>query len=179
MGTAAAVTVGAQAAAAEPSVLAEADHQTHGVAAAAADERRAEQRGWAWPLWALLVILVAAGMGLLLGNTLGSREGSLFPDLAGGATQARPTIVIGTRPTAVPPVVEVASPPVIASPVAKTPAQEEDEYVVEAGDSLRSIAQQELGDDELWMRLYERNRDVIGPNPNALQPGMRLRIPRD
>ena len=27
--------------------------------------------------------------------------------------------------------------------------------------------------------IGERNRDVIGPNPNALQPGMRLRVPRD
>jgi nucleoid-associated protein YgaU len=42
---------------------------------------------------------------------------------------------------------------------------------------LRTIAEQQYGDQALWQKLYQANTDVIGNNPDALQPGMRLRIP--
>jgi nucleoid-associated protein YgaU len=42
---------------------------------------------------------------------------------------------------------------------------------------MRSIAQQVYGDPALWPRIYDANRDVIGPNPDSLQAGTRLRIP--
>ena len=51
------------------------------------------------------------------------------------------------------------------------------DYVVEAGDTLRSIALERYGDSEQWTRIYQANRALIGPNPDALQTGMRLRIP--
>jgi len=141
-----------------------------GARAEAAAERRRK-----WVLWPWLLILAAAGLGLVLGNALGSRETGLFGG-SGGTTAARPTIVIAARPASSPVAVAAGSPSPMGSPVTGRP---DEEYVVEVGDSLRSIAQRLYGDDELWSRVYERNRDVIGADPNALRPGMRLRIPRD
>ena len=52
-------------------------------------------------------------------------------------------------------------------------------YVVQAGDSLSIIAQRTMGDGLAWPRIYELNRSVIGPNPQALRAGMELRIPQE
>jgi nucleoid-associated protein YgaU len=51
------------------------------------------------------------------------------------------------------------------------------EYVVQPGDTLRSIARDEYGDPEQWPRVYDANRDVIGSDPDTLRAGTRLRIP--
>jgi nucleoid-associated protein YgaU len=51
------------------------------------------------------------------------------------------------------------------------------DYVVQPGDTLRSIAEREYGDATQWPRIYDANRDVIGPDPDALQAGMQLRLP--
>lgn len=50
--------------------------------------------------------------------------------------------------------------------------------VVKRGDSLSLVAQRELGDPERWKDLYAANRDVVGPDPNTVYVGMRLRVPR-
>jgi hypothetical protein len=54
--------------------------------------------------------------------------------------------------------------------------------VVGSGDSLWSIAAARLGPhastvavDEEWRRLYARNRSVVGPDPDLIHPGTRLR----
>lgn len=52
-------------------------------------------------------------------------------------------------------------------------------YVVRAGDNLSAIARRTMGDGLAWPRIYELNRSVIGPNPQALRAGMELRIPQD
>ncbi len=49
--------------------------------------------------------------------------------------------------------------------------------VVKRGDSLSAIAARELGDVEAWRALYEANKDVVGPDPNEIYAGMRLRVP--
>lgn len=49
--------------------------------------------------------------------------------------------------------------------------------VVGKGDTLSTIAQKELGDLQKWKALYEANVDVIGPNPDIIYKGMRLRLP--
>ena len=136
------------------------------------------------PLWKNLwlvgavVLLVAAVIGIAVGASLGSRQGG--PLSAEGAAGGRPTIVVGTvSPAASPAAVAAASPSTAPSPAVGTavvPAGST-EYVVQPGDTLRSIAQDQYGDATLWPRIYDANRDVIGPNPDALVAGTKLQIP--
>jgi nucleoid-associated protein YgaU len=85
---------------------------------------------------------------------------------------SRPTFVIGT------PVRQVPS----GSPLpAQTPAPADshpDSHTVASGDTLRVIAEKVYGDANLWPRVYDANRDAIGSDPDALQSGTVLRIPR-
>lgn len=50
-------------------------------------------------------------------------------------------------------------------------------YTVEAGDSLRAIADKVYGAGKVWTRIHEANRDQVW-DPNTIQPGQVLRIPR-
>jgi len=50
-------------------------------------------------------------------------------------------------------------------------------YTVESGDNLSAIAQQELGDANRWREIYELNKDVIGDDPDLIQPGTELKLP--
>ena len=71
--------------------------------------------------------------------------------------------------TDTPPLFEFASPSVPPS-----------EYIVQAGDSLSAIAGKVYGDvsPAAWKRLYEVNKEQIGPNPAVLRVGMRLAVPQ-
>ena len=48
--------------------------------------------------------------------------------------------------------------------------------IVQHGDTLATIAQRELGDASKAAELHDRNRDLLGDDPNALYAGLRLRI---
>jgi nucleoid-associated protein YgaU len=48
---------------------------------------------------------------------------------------------------------------------------------VDSGDGLSNIAKQELGDANRWREIYDLNKDVIGENPDLIQPGMELKLP--
>ena len=52
-------------------------------------------------------------------------------------------------------------------------------YEVRAGDSLSAIARNFYGNGSelFWRRIFDANRDVIGPDPNLIRPGQRLTIP--
>ena len=50
-------------------------------------------------------------------------------------------------------------------------------YVAKKGDSLSVIARRSLGATSLWLPLYELNVAVIGPDPNKLPTGTKLRLP--
>jgi uncharacterized protein YidB (DUF937 family) len=50
-------------------------------------------------------------------------------------------------------------------------------YVVVAGDSLSKIAKKQYGDANQWKRIFEANRDQI-KNPDLIQPGWKLKIPK-
>lgn len=52
-------------------------------------------------------------------------------------------------------------------------------YRVRAGETLSLIARRTMGDGNAWPRIYELNRSLIGPNPEAIAEGMELRIPQD
>jgi len=49
-------------------------------------------------------------------------------------------------------------------------------HVVKKGDTLSKIAEQYYGDEMLYKKIFEANRDVI-KNPDLIQIGWKLRIP--
>ena len=51
-----------------------------------------------------------------------------------------------------------------------------DLYVVQDGESLWKIAKKVYGQGNLWGEIWDANRDVL-PTPDAIQPGLTLRIP--
>jgi len=72
------------------------------------------------------------------------------------------------------PVTSRATPTPVAEgkvPPARTPL-----YTVRRGDTLSGIAVRNKVPDG-WALLYERNKDVIGPDPNLIYAGQRLRAP--
>lgn len=75
-------------------------------------------------------------------------------------------------PTTPPP----STPPPTTPPPSEPPDAEDGVYVVKAGDYLSKIATT-LKIEGGWQKLYEINKDVIGPNPNLIQPGMKLALP--
>jgi cell wall-associated NlpC family hydrolase len=58
-----------------------------------------------------------------------------------------------------------------------TPDAHTRKYIVEAGDTLFSIASKLLGDGNKWHDIYNANKGTIGPNPAIIKPGMKLVIP--
>ena len=105
---------------------------------------------------------------------LGSRGSPLAST---GTAGGRPTIVVATPAAAPAPSVSVVpSPsPTVAGGVGVASSTT---YVVQPGDTLRSIAQEQYGDASQWPQIYDANRDVIGPDPDALIAGTTLTIPR-
>lgn len=50
-------------------------------------------------------------------------------------------------------------------------------HTVKRGESLASIAKEQLGDMSRWREIYELNKQMIGPNPNLVLPGQKLHLP--
>lgn len=50
-------------------------------------------------------------------------------------------------------------------------------YTVVQGDCLWNIARRIYGDGDLWTKIYEANKTVIGGNPNLIYAGQVLTIP--
>ena len=50
-------------------------------------------------------------------------------------------------------------------------------HVVVRGDWLSKIAQRYYGDMRKWPVIFEANRDIIGENPNLIEPGQRFLVP--
>ncbi len=143
----------------------------HGNEAAAAQSQAPAGPRFRWPL---LVALVTAGLlGLALGAGVVLRGRSLGPSAASGGA-SRPTFVIGA--SASPRAVASPSPQLAASPSPPSPPSAS-EYVIQPGDTLRSIAQDVYGAADQWPRIYDANRELIGADPDTLQTGTRLRIP--
>jgi LysM repeat protein len=51
-------------------------------------------------------------------------------------------------------------------------------YTVQKNDSLYLIAKKIYGNGNLWNKIYEANKKLIGKNPNKIQVGMKLVIPK-
>jgi|SRR5215469_9438398 len=52
-------------------------------------------------------------------------------------------------------------------------------YTVKPGDTLSEIALHFYGDgtEPSWRRIYDANRQLIGPDPDLIKPGQQLVIP--
>ena len=52
-------------------------------------------------------------------------------------------------------------------------------HIVQPGENLTVIARVYYGPDHAshWITLYNFNRELIGENPDIVQPGMELKIP--
>lgn len=57
------------------------------------------------------------------------------------------------------------------------PQADANAYTVQAGDSLSKIARKLGGSTRDWKAIYAANRDVIGKNPNLIEPGQVLKLP--
>ena len=114
------------------------------------------------------MLILAALVGVYFGASIALRGRSLStPPTSDNA--ARPTFVVATSPSPSPAPSQSPSPSL---------ATTSDEYVVQPGDTLRSIAAALYGDPEQWSRIYDANRSTIGDDPDAISAGTPLRIPR-
>lgn len=57
------------------------------------------------------------------------------------------------------------------------PPRPRDVVTVRAGDSLWSIAEEQLGAGDRWPAIYALNRSVVGADPDLIRPAQRLRLP--
>jgi nucleoid-associated protein YgaU len=67
-----------------------------------------------------------------------------------------------------------AAPAPAAAPKAAAPAQQT--YPVKPGDSLSKIAKEQLGNANLYMEIFNANKDVL-TDPDKIKPGMVLKLP--
>jgi nucleoid-associated protein YgaU len=63
------------------------------------------------------------------------------------------------------------------APPLPTPPSPTRTYTVVSGDSLSKIAKKFYGDANLWKKIYQSNKALIGPDPNKIYPGQKLTIP--
>jgi nucleoid-associated protein YgaU len=61
------------------------------------------------------------------------------------------------------------------APAAKAPPAPQT-YTVKPGDSLSKIAKEHLGNGNLYMEIFNANKDVL-TDPDKLKPGMVLKLP--
>jgi nucleoid-associated protein YgaU len=50
-------------------------------------------------------------------------------------------------------------------------------HTVKGGENLSMISEKHYKTQANWIYIYRANMDVIGDNPNVIQPGMELKIP--
>ena len=50
-------------------------------------------------------------------------------------------------------------------------------WTVKSGDSLSKISKDVYDNAGLYKKIYDANKDTIGPNPDLIKPGQKLTIP--
>ena len=53
-----------------------------------------------------------------------------------------------------------------------------DTYTVVSGDSLSKIAKNHYGDASKWHQIYDANKGIIGSNPDHIEVGQVLSLPK-
>ncbi|WP_426493294.1 LysM peptidoglycan-binding domain-containing protein [Hymenobacter sp. 102] len=61
---------------------------------------------------------------------------------------------------------------------ANAAATEGETYTVVSGDSLSKIARNHYGDGTKWHQIYEANKGVIGSDPDKIEVGQVLTLPK-
>ncbi|WBA41630.1 LysM peptidoglycan-binding domain-containing protein [Hymenobacter canadensis] len=54
-----------------------------------------------------------------------------------------------------------------------------DTYTVVSGDSLSKIARNHYGDGTKWKQIYEANKAIIGSDPDKIEIGQVLTLPKE
>ena len=61
---------------------------------------------------------------------------------------------------------------------AANPTTAGDSYTVVSGDSLSKIAKNHYGDAAKWHQIYDANKNIIGSNPDHIEVGQVLTLPK-
>ncbi|GAB4426263.1 MAG: hypothetical protein OHK0015_07000 [Chloroflexi bacterium OHK40] len=91
--------------------------------------------------------------------------------------------VIGANPNRIYPGQRLVLPSVTPRPSAPTalpargPIAQRSYYTIQPQDYLRWMAQRAYGTEVFWPEIYHANRNVLGPNPDLIFPGVRVYIP--
>ncbi|MEK7504489.1 MAG: LysM peptidoglycan-binding domain-containing protein [Patescibacteria group bacterium] len=64
--------------------------------------------------------------------------------------------------------------PQISDKAASVEIVSADNYVVQPGDCLWTIAEKTTGSGYNWVKIYEANKSVVGNNPDLIYPGQKL-----
>ena len=62
---------------------------------------------------------------------------------------------------------------------AAAPAATGETYTVVSGDSLSKIAKSHYGDASKWHQIYDANKATIGNNPDHIEVGQVLTLPKE
>lgn len=126
-------------------------------------------------------LLRRVGGAILSASAVGGLMG-VAPAMATGLDRGP---ISGSQPTATTPNSRGGPPPAASSTTADRRATEARAVVVQPGDCLWNIAARQLPAnassaeiDHLWRRWYERNRVLIGSDPDLIATGSRLLAPR-
>jgi nucleoid-associated protein YgaU len=120
---------------------------------------------------------VCAALTLCVGAACGGSAAAPTPTAVPSTAVAAVPAPSPQRPPLASPVASPSAAVSAATPTATVAETAGETYEVQSGDTLLSIAQQFYGDNTQWRRIYDANKDAIGPDPDKLKLGTMLKIP--
>ena len=126
------------------------------------------------------VLVVVGMMGMMVAAGCGPKKEEIPPPEMTDIQPATPPVTART------PVMVEPLPPPLPAPVARPKAPQFDvstpvpnTYTVQKGDGLMAISRKVYGDAGQWKKIYEANKDKIGPAPKyELKIGTVLTVPQ-
>jgi len=127
----------------------------------------------------IAVLVVFGMMGMMMVAGCGPKKEEVLPPEPTEIQPATPPRApVMVEPLLPPPPAPVARPKTPPSFEPLTPAASPNSYTVQKGDGLMAISRKVYGDAGLWKKIYEANKDRIGPAPKyELKIGTVLTIP--